>query len=85
VIHLSSVINQTDGGDDLEASLEKYSSLKKKEKAMQITPLHPFYGIKSEQVLTAKIIHLRKKKDESSESKEETIVSLMTQFDRGGE
>jgi hypothetical protein len=83
-IHLSSVINLTDGGDDLESALEKFSNLKKKEKAMHITPLHPFYGVRPEQVLTAKIIHLRKKKEEGAVSKEGIILSLATQLPQNG-
>jgi hypothetical protein len=86
-IHLSSVIDHADGCDDLETSLEKFASLKKKQKQLPITPSHPFYEIKQGQVLSAKVIHLWRKKqegDNKDDAKFTTVVTLTAQLQQSG-
>jgi hypothetical protein len=85
-IHLSSAIDHGDGCDDLGTSLEKFSSLKKKQKQLPLTPCHPFYEIKPGQVISAKIIHLWKKKeggDGDGDVKYTTVATLVAQTTQG--
>lgn len=88
ILHISSVIDHDDGCDELESTLESYSSLKKKQKQLEISPLHPFYEIREGQVLSGKIINIRKKKDVSSSNedsgKETTIVSIIANLKSQG-
>lgn len=87
-LHISSVIDHNDGCDDLEDSLKNYSALKKKQKQLEISPLHPFYGIREGQVISGKIINMRKKKgnsnNEEEAAKETTIISLLANLQSKG-